>query len=311
MSAARWLAAIGTFGVSEAVRAIDEKTGDALINASPAGALGNAIDNQSLGPLMDAGRLDKVVTAATRNVPVVNSVSGFATSTFDSMRDAGSVLNLGGAGIINRGPQQTPDDTAYAAALVSHWAYKDYSDRPSVFEDKRGRKWKELDGWTNDKMAIYTCGSMCIVGFRGTKLDDKDDVIQDMDLVFLEGLVNAVSDSGRTKLSSPKVREMVEKYSKVILTGHSLGGFIAYQLSLEHKDVTAHLFNAGAAGVNPLHHTIYAFINIPDRATHHHIRGDLFSTGFSEALATRKTYNCSFDYPLAHSMGHFILPEHR
>jgi hypothetical protein len=308
-SPARWVTGISTVGVSEVVRAIDERTGEAVINNNPVGAAARAIENKSLGPLQDALRADRVVTAATRNVPVVNSIAGFQTSAVNTLQTL-QPLNLGGAGLLTRGPQQTPEgQLAYAAALVAYEAYKNWSGRKSTLTDKRGRNWNELQGWRNDKMAIYTCGSSCIIGLRGT--GDAVDVSQDLDLAFFEGLIHAAHEGGRTRLSCQKVHQLVQQFSTVCLTGHSLGGFLAHQLALAHTEVTAHLFNAGAMGFNPFHHGAYMFIKIPERATHHHVRGDPISAGFSEALATRREYNCSWDFPHAHFMGHFILPRDR
>jgi len=309
--AARWLTAGATLGVSELVRAVDPKTANALCDNNPLGAVANAVEHRSLGPLSDAVRVDRAVTSAVRNVPIASAVSSSVTSAANYYCELSNPLNAGGFGISNRGPQETPDGYAYACALVANEVYKDYNDRKRTLTDKDGWWWKALPGWRRNKLAVYTHArsDTCIIGLRGTA--DGRDVVQDLDLFFSEGLVNIARANGRTKLSCRVVWELVSRYKTVYLTGHSLGGFLAYQLALPHPKVQVHIFNAGANGLNVFHHAAYQLMNISDRATHHHVRGDPISQGFSEAYVTRKDYNCSFGFAHAHAMGHFILPEHR
>lgn len=308
--AARWLTAGFTLGISEAVRAVDPQTADALCDNNPLGAVANCIENGSAGPLVNAVRVDRVLTQATRNVPVANSVTSAVTSVGNYGEQIATLpLNVGGLGILHRGPQQTPDSWAYACALVANEAYQDWSQRKSTLIDKEGWEWKELPDWKANKLSVYTHDRVCIIGLRGTA--DGADVAQDLDLAFYEGLIHATHSGGRTRFSCQKVRELVGTYDTVYLTGHSLGGFLAFQLAIPHRNVKAHIFNAGANGFNPFHHSAYQFLDLTDRVWHHHIRGDIVSAGFSEAYAQRVEYNCSFAFAHAHQMGHFILPEHR
>lgn len=306
--AARWLTAGFTLGASELVRAVDPDTANALCDNNPLGAVANAVEHRSLGPLNNAIRADRVVTRATRNVPVVNAVTSAVTSVANYSEQY-NPLNAGGFGITNRGPQETPDGYAYACARVAYEVYWDYNDRESTLKDKDGREWTELPGWRYNKLAVYThAGSnTCIIGLRGTA--DGEDVVQDVDLGVYEGLINVAHANGRTKFSCQKIWELVNQYDNVYLTGHSLGGFLAFQLALPHPKIRVHIFNAGANGFSILHHAAYQLMNISDRATHHHVRGDPISQGFSEAYVTRQDYNCSFSFAHAHSMGHFILPK--
>jgi len=310
--AARWVTAGFTLGASELVRAIDPDTADALCDNNPVGAVANAVEHQSLGPLSSAVRVDRVATRATRNVPVVNAVTS-AVTRVANYSEQYNPLNAGGFGITNRGPQETPDGYAYACALVAAEVYNEDDERKETLKDKDGWVWKRLPGWQYNKLAVYTHArsDTCIIGLRGTDPFDQEDVFQDVDLAFWEGLIHIVHSNGRTRLSCEKVRELVDQYDKVYLTGHSLGGFLAFQLALPHPKVQVHIFNAGANGLNHFHHAAYAFMNISDRATHHHVRGDPFSAGFSEAYVTRKDYNCPVDSYHAHLMVNFILPEHQ
>mmetsp|Transcript_21272 Transcript_21272/g.41648 ORF Transcript_21272/g.41648 Transcript_21272/m.41648 type:complete len:311 (-) Transcript_21272:230-1162(-) len=309
--AARWLTAGFTLGASELVRAVDPDTANAMCDNNPLGAVANAVEHRSLGPLSNALRADRVVTRATRNVPVVNAVTSAVTSAANYGVE--SPLNVAGFGITNRGPQETPDGYAYACALVAAEVYNEDDERKETLKDKDGWVWKRLPGWQCNKLAVYTHArsDTCIIGLRGTDPFDQEDVFQDVDLAFWEGLIHIVHSNGRTRLSCEKVRELVDQYDNVYLTGHSLGGFLAFQLALPHPKVQVHIFNAGANGLNLYHHAAYAFMNISDRATHHHVRGDPFSAGFSEAYVARKDYNCPFDSYHAHLMVNFILPEHQ
>lgn len=207
---------------------------------------------------------------------------------------------------LTRGPRQVTNGNAYACALVAQECYREYADRAYELVDHEGDRWTKWTSLTSAQdrtIAVYTYrNKFCIIGFRGTK--DSTDYFADVD-VFIDA---PLKFNTRFDDASSFVGEFLRKNSKLktYVTGHSLGGFIAFICAERHSELTAHLFNAGGGG---LFHSMSGHRQIPDRATHHHIRGDTISAGFSRILAHRNDYNCCESS--AHTIKNFILPEHQ
>ena len=112
-----------------------------------------------------------------------------------------------------------------------------------VANDTYKRLTKPLLSNDNGKMKVVEKDGKVIVGFRGTKLNDVDDLLDDA-LVVQGG----IRKSDRYKKSRKEVKDLISKYGKdnVELSGHSLGGSIARELSRD-LGVKADVYNPGSS----------------------------------------------------------------
>lgn len=92
---------------------------------------------------------------------------------------------------------------------------------------------------SDDKTAVYTKNGSAVVAYRGTKLTSPEDLAADMKIATFQVPEDRVA-SGREKAAKAK-----QKYGSVKLTGHSLGGTVANEVSMT-TDHEATVFNPGA-----------------------------------------------------------------
>eukprot|EP00756_Hemistasia_phaeocysticola_P020292 Hpha_TRINITY_DN15711_c1_g1::TRINITY_DN15711_c1_g1_i11::g.39171::m.39171 len=143
----------------------------------------------------------------------------------------------------------TPDGIAYAAALASKEAYSAQGDHASSFRDKEGEEWYFCKGEKHH--CVYRTRDpegYLIIAFRGTA--DWYDVVTDTAILrdsvrFLPGTVRYKESIDFVCL----VKGLYQERRNLILTGHSLGGTLAFFVSSSRGDTgrcVAHLFNPGA-----------------------------------------------------------------
>ena len=155
------------------------------------------------------------------------------------------------------------DSTAQEHAIASNIAY--------IFEDRglteaQNELTKDLPGYTLDNelsdnysVTIIKPDGSAIVSYRGTDIDRPDDIMADMvisaGLYKTDVLQYVTLPSGaykflpagftRFNLAQQKYEEVSNKYTKVSVTGHSLGGTQAKYIS-RINNVPAHVFNPGS-----------------------------------------------------------------
>ena len=108
--------------------------------------------------------------------------------------------------------------------------------------------WKILNEYTNNDILTVTNNKIVVVCFRGTEL--KKGVIRSMmDLYNDYGILAGENERiFRLDEARPIVQEIIKKYkkNKVVITGHSLGGFIGLVIAEQYK-LKAVLFNIGSS----------------------------------------------------------------
>jgi len=166
------------------------------------------------------------------------------------------------------------------------------------------------------RMAVLKRGDQAIVSFRGTH--DLKDVVSDFYIAC-----SIVESSSRFVNSSKLVGQVLKskKYKNVTVTGHSLGGTIAWFCAREHE-LKGHVFNCGADLGNFIKGLFFEYtfnllkgkieIEWAD-VVHHHIYGDVISAGTS-CLSVRETliYDVnSCDLLYVHKLDAFIVALNR
>lgn len=111
-------------------------------------------------------------------------------------------------------------------------------------------------GWKlmkkKDKFAIFTRGTELLVAFQGTQLQGEgrwEDLKKDLFILFNMQeitLSNCLKDVFDTLKDFPAQKD-------IIVTGHSLGGMLAYMMAVsaekfnEKRNIRGHIFNPGAS----------------------------------------------------------------
>jgi len=154
------------------------------------------------------------------------------------------------------------------------------------------------------RIAVLNRNSQVILSFRGTAVFG--DVVDDYRLLFTDLQNDYIKFNTRCKGTYEIVEKVLKQYKNVTVTGHSLGGAIAWYVALRYN-LKGHVFNCGAGACG-------GEVKTPD-LIHHHIFGDPISMGNS-ATAFRKTciyYNCLLSTVTlsTHSISHWneALPE--
>jgi len=324
--------AISTFGVSEVVRLVDERSGDALGNAAtrwnPITNAGAAVTNSVVdgdaarlqeavpfNPLRMAAGATELAAATTRGRPglghgveAVNSLVGGADRFGSGL--TGSVINA-----IAPPMRGAPQLSGYewASAKCSDLVYTEYQERDSSFVDKEGDTWTEMEfnrcpvaPANKDEISVFTLGQVAIIACRGTATFVRDFLVSDGEIIA------AAIPLGRCQEAESFVRSFIRgtRFNRVIITGHSLGGTIAVYVGLK-LGLEVQAFNAGAGpgdGVSKAVGDLAQRCSGSQRAkvVVHRIRQDPVSA-FSakmEGVLTVKVYNQSKGVMHAGRNGH-------
>lgn len=325
--AGRVWGAISTFGISELVRLADEDSGDAIGNVAstwnPIANAGLAVTNTVVqgdlsrlqdaipNPVRMAGSATNAVSVTTRRIPGVNNVTEGVDATvsgFNRFCDGatGSLIN-------NISPAQRGgpdlDGYAYACAKVMDMVYTPYGRREPTLFDRENDLWAEVpfddlpEPANRDHICVYKCGSVAIVGCRGS-VDCSDWACSNTNI-----LVGAIPLQ-RCLDAENFVRRLMRRgeFTTYYLSGHSLGGTIAIYVGLK-LGLKVHAFNAGAG---PSDGVAKAIMQFADGASHadvilHRIRNDVVSA-FSARLSntcTVRIYNQT-QRGLAHDRHQFL-----
>lgn len=95
---------------------------------------------------------------------------------------------------------------------------------------------------SDDKHATYARGDTAKFSVRGTKVTDVEDIANDK--VIAEG--GDLTKSARFKRAEKLLKKVMDKYKKVTLVAHSLGGRLIQLLSKKYN-VIGYTFNAGSS----------------------------------------------------------------
>lgn len=155
--------------------------------------------------------------------------------------------------------------------------------------------YKLIEELTSSRIAVYNDGNTNVVVLRGTSLH-KDDSSKDLVDDF-----KIATSLGKTGLES-EGQTVVDKLSgKIILTGHSLGGYAALKLA-KSNSLECCVFNPGTNPNNPL-------TDGPgSKGIAYHIVGDVISAFISDKACEVVRINLGlspFDTLYAHSIDRF------
>jgi hypothetical protein len=169
--------------------------------------------------------------------------------------------------------------------------------------------WVRLSYLTNvhPRFSIWkNQNGQCIVGCKGTELDNKKDIYDDLLIAFDRG------GFGKAQLTTtlfdeikPQIHHLLKTTpkEKIFICGHSLGGYVAYKLAT-HFDTKGCGFNTAAPPTNVLQDSPGS-----EQFTHYHILGDLISSHFEALNAKRvlidKDNNFFVKFWLQHSTDRF------
>ena len=155
------------------------------------------------------------------------------------------------------------DETEYEHSVASQIAY----DFENFGLDKAQENLdKELEGYVIDpaltddySTTIIKPDGSAIVSYRGTDIERPDDIMADIVIfsgLYKTGTLQYITDATgltsflpasltRFSLADQKYKDVKEKYEKVSITGHSLGGSQAKFISKKY-DAPAFVFNPGS-----------------------------------------------------------------
>ena len=145
------------------------------------------------------------------------------------------------------------DSVKYIFANLSDIAYKPAHQRQRALAnaDLRTEYMVMLNYTTVDVTSFwdYDC-SKIIIAFRGTDKENYKDILADFGIAF-----GKLKQTGRYMDSESLLRRVISLYGKdnIILTGHSLGGAIASQLSSDYQ-IPAITFNTGSSPLDTQSH---------------------------------------------------------
>lgn len=128
------------------------------------------------------------------------------------------------------------DKTAYLASQSSYGSKK--------HQDKLKELGYILDEeLSSDNTKIYNDGNHTVIGYRGTKLTDKKDLIADKAI-----LLNKYQDDPSFKEAEVLYERTRDKYGdNILLTGHSLGSTKAIHVSKRYGNRSNIIFNPGTS----------------------------------------------------------------
>jgi len=296
-SAGRIGSAITTAGISEIIRAADPGLADKIDAALPYGALENAIKS---GKLSDANVLANTIKLI-RDLPLgpAEHIPGL-NKALDSLMNLTQLTPLEIADGFIRHEKKTPSGLAYACARASYMAYSEPNRRPKSFVTKIGnqsRTFERVDfklpkyGVKKIHVVMYRSGGCYVLAFRGSA--DGNDFVTD-----IKAIVTSMEESdGRFQGCLKLAKELKSKFKpkEMWITGHSLGGSLAFYCCQMMHDVRGHVFNAGA-GIGPLK---LLKPNLRDRVTHHRVEGCPVSLNWTNEMKT-------IEYPNSESWAHWM-----
>lgn len=150
----------------------------------------------------------------------------------------------------------------------------------------------------------------CIIGCRGTQPALWGNGLKDLiDDSIIAGLTRAsAADMSLVQEADAVVKQLVEwgvPYAKMMIGGHSLGGFTAMNIATKYK-LHVCSFNGAAPLTKPL-----LTGPGPTLATHYHIVGDLISTHMSPNAADviRMNKKAAFAFILPHNTERFLAKD--
>jgi len=178
---------------------------------------------------------------------------------------------------------------AKVCAEVCQQSYK--GDRTPIEVDDE-ETWEVVEDNTETNCIAYSCGGELIVGIKGTDPKEVLDIAADIHM-----FCRTRDSTARFKEADDFINSTMRngsKWTKIYLTGHSLGGSIVYDSFYKFKKCyQCHMFNPYFKGEN----------DSDDRKVFlHRTLGDLFSNSWptNEAI-TVKTYECPGDPMTSHN----------
>ena len=136
----------------------------------------------------------------------------------------------------------------YVYARICKVSYGLPQNRPAELQ-QLASDWRIIDEYSNnDNILTVTNNKVVVIAFRGTELN-KGAGRAILDLYNDYGILTGENERVfRLEEARPIVQEVIRKYGKrkIVLTGHSLGGFVGITMAEEFK-VSAILFNVGSS----------------------------------------------------------------
>jgi hypothetical protein len=108
--------------------------------------------------------------------------------------------------------------------------------------------WRIIDGYSNNDILTVTNGNLVVIAFRGTELN-KGVIRSTLDLYNDYGILTGENERVfRLQEARPVVQAVLTQYGRnnIVLTGHSLGGYIGVNLCEEFA-LSGVLFNIGSS----------------------------------------------------------------
>ena len=127
---------------------------------------------------------------------------------------------------------------AYISAIVAQQTYNEPSKRIEYID----LHYKYYPEYSNDRIAVYLhifLTNQAIIGIRGTRITDEDDIEADLDIIFSKDNKNSLVN--KTQQETDDILEKLEnrfdiETDNVVITGHSLGALIACYSSYRKYD---------------------------------------------------------------------------
>lgn len=139
---------------------------------------------------------------------------------------------------IDAKPISSMTDDERLFAEIANASYLEPNERPA---DIWGYSY--IASLSDAKHATYAKGDVAKFSVRGTKVTDIEDLANDK--VIAEG--GDLTKSDRYKRANSLLKKVKDKYKKIWVTGHSLGGRLTQLLSKNNGNLKAYTFNAGSS----------------------------------------------------------------
>lgn len=135
----------------------------------------------------------------------------------------------------------------YVYARICKVSYGLPQNRPAELQ-RLASDWRIIDEYSNNDILTVTNNKVVVIAFRGTELN-KGVIRSALDLYNDYGILTGENERVfRLEEARPIVKEVIRKYGKrkIVLTGHSLGGYVGVTMAEELK-LPAILFNIGSS----------------------------------------------------------------
>ena len=135
----------------------------------------------------------------------------------------------------------------YVYARICKVSYGLPQNRPAELQ-QLASNFKIIDEYSNDNILSVTNGHLVVIAFRGTELN-KGVIRSTLDLYNDYGILTGENERVfRLQEARPIVQAVLGQYGKnnVVLTGHSLGGYVGVNLC-EEFGLSGVLFNIGSS----------------------------------------------------------------